>query len=75
MIPSNNKYGYKVMYQKPDNKLKIKLVTNSYQLALWELEEYIKKLKLIKTWYLYPIKDLEEYEKLWEGCPFKDDLS
>ena len=71
----NNKYGYKVLYKEPYKKLKLKLVTNSYQLALWEIEDYIKQSKIRKQWYLYPVKDLQEYEKLWKGCPFKDDLS
>ena len=38
----DNKYGYKVCYQKDNEKLKKHLVTNSYDLAKWEIERYEK---------------------------------
>lgn len=76
----NNKYGYKVMYEE-NKKKKQYLVTNSLELALWEIENYLKlapykkiTLPLNPVWHLDAVKTLKEYNKLWKGCPFKDDL-
>ena len=80
----NNKYGYKVCYQeKQDKKLKVHLVTNSFDLAIWGLKDYLKYPQrdridkhIIKNpkWHLFEVKTSKEYNKLWKGCPFKDDL-
>lgn len=75
----DNKYGYKVCYREyRKSKLKIFLVTNTWDLAKqnvrWYEQEPPPKLKN-PLWEIQEIKTLKEYEKLWKGCPFKDDLS
>jgi len=75
----NNKYGYKVCYRElGKTKLKLFFVTNSLDLAIWHIRWYEReppaKLRSPK-WEIYEVKTLQEYEKLWKGCPFKDDLS
>lgn len=77
---TQNKYGYKVCYREYGKlKIKIHLICNSYDLALWQIqyyENYIqhdrKTKKLIKSpkWYVIPIKTFIEYKWLWRGCPF-----
>jgi hypothetical protein len=73
-------YGYKVCYkQNGKDKLKIYLVTNTYEGALWNVRWYenhsppdrktkqpIEKV----TWLVVPIKTFIEYKRLWRGCPF-----
>ena len=75
-----NKYGYKVCYQKESEKPKIKLVTNTYDAARWGIEWLEKHPPNDSTlqnakWYIIPIKNYLEYSKLWRGCPFRDYLS
>lgn len=78
-MTKNCKYGYKVCYRKyGKSRLKIFCVTNSYDLAVWHVRWYEREPppKLEKPiWYIREVKTLKEYEKLWKGCPFKDDLS
>lgn len=74
-----NKYGYKVCYQRDSEKLKTYLSTNSYSGARWNIERYEKSppntlLKDVK-WYILPVKNYLEYSKLWRSCPFRDYLS
>lgn len=73
-------YGYKVCYRKfGTNKLKIYLVTNTYDGAVWNVRWYEKQAppdritnKPIEnvTWLVIPIKNFLEYKRLWRGCPF-----
>ena len=77
---TQNKYGYKVCYREYGKlKIKIHLICNSYDLALWQIQyyenhiQYDRKTKqLIKSpkWYVIPIKKFIEYKWLWRGCPF-----
>ena len=76
---TNNKYGYKVCYRElGKTKLKLFFVTNSLDLAEWHIRWYEReppaKLHYPK-WEIYEVKTLQEYERLWKGCPFKDDIS
>ncbi len=76
---TDNKYGYKVCYKEyGKTKLKVFLVTNSIDLAIWHVRWYERepptKLKS-PQWEIQEVKTKNEYEKLWKGCPFKDDLS
>lgn len=76
----NNKYGYKVCYREYGKlKLKIHLICNSYELAVWEIQycennpqcdRNTNKSIIKPEWYLLPIKTLFEYKWLWRGCPF-----
>lgn len=76
----NNKYGYKVCYRElGKHKMKIHLVCNSYDLAMWEIQYYethqqvdrnTHKLIRNPTWYILPIRTFLEYKWLWRGCPF-----
>ena len=80
----DNKYGYKLCYEEQEkNKLKVHLVTNNFDLAIWEIENYLKYPQIDKKdkhiiknpkWHLFEVKTSKEYNKLWKGCPFKDDL-
>lgn len=73
-------YGYKVCYRKQGkNKIKIYLVTNSYDLAEWNIRWYKKETPLDRktkrpienvSWLIIPIKTYIEYKRLWRGCPF-----
>lgn len=78
-MKENNKYGYKVCYRNfGKTKLKIFLVANSYDLAKWLIRWYERKPppKLKNPeWEIQEVKTKNEYERLWKGCPFKDDLS
>lgn len=77
---TENKYGYKVCYkQHGKRKLKIYLVTNSYDLAFWEVRWYethsppdrkTRKPITNGVWVVIPIKTYIEYKTLWKGCPF-----
>ena len=60
----DNYYGYKLCKIK-----KIKIITNTYNLALFENQLNNNTLTIL------PVKNLKEYKKLWKGCPFKDNLS
>ncbi len=73
-------YGYKVCYmRKGSNRLKVYLVTNTYESAQWNVRWYEshsppdrKTLKpLIDVeWFIIPITTLLEYKRRWRGCPF-----
>lgn len=75
-----NKYGYKVCYRKiGKQKLKMFIVTNSYDLATWHVRWYEReppkdrktdKPILNVTWLVIPVKNFLEYKRLWRGCPF-----
>lgn len=68
----NNKYGYKVCYKENNNKLKLSLITNSFDLAVLEIKN--KNSPTHSIWHLFEIKNKNEYNKLWKGCPFMDNL-
>lgn len=69
-------YGYKVCYRKCGNeKLKIYLIVNSYNLAEWHVRWYKThsppdKTLLDVTWVIVPIKTYPEYNRLWRDVPF-----
>lgn len=75
-----NNYGYKVCYKKQgEEKLKIYLITNDYDLAKWHIRWYEKHTPTDRktnrplekvTWLIIPIKTYIEYQRLWRGCPF-----
>ncbi len=75
----NCKYGYKVCYTElGKSRIKVFLVTNTFDSALWNVRWYEREPpKTLKDpkWQIHEIKTKNEYEKLWKGCPFKDDLS
>lgn len=80
MVTDMNKYGYKVCYKKQGKeKLKIYLITNSYDLAEWHIRWYEKHTPKDRQtnrplekviWLIVPIKTYIEYKRLWRGCPF-----
>ena len=73
-------YGYKVCYKlQGKNKLKLYLVTNTYDSAEWNVRWYETHSPLDRktqqplenvTWLIIPIKTFIEYKRLWRGCPF-----
>jgi hypothetical protein len=68
-----SKYGYKVCYkQEGGEKLKVYLVTNTYDLAYWHIRWYENHSPPIKNviWQIVPIKTLFEYKLRWRNCPF-----
>lgn len=75
-----NGYGYKVCYKRPSkNKLKLYLVTNTYDLAEWHIRWYESHSPPDRqtgvplenvTWVIQPIQTQQEYKRLWRGCPF-----
>ena len=77
---SKKDYGYKVCYKEfGKHKLKIHLICNTYDLAVWSIQYYEKNIQLdgkIKniinkpTWYILPIKNYFEFRRLWKDCPF-----
>ncbi len=76
----NSKYGYKICYKlKGRKRLKVYLVTNRYDGAVWDVRLYEthsppdrKTGKPIENaiWLILPIKTLIEYKWRWRGCPF-----
>lgn len=71
--------SYKVCYKlKGKQRIKIYLVANTYDLALWHVRWYEinpppdKAGKLIENadWLILPIKTLIEHRWRWRGCPF-----
>ncbi|MCM1368194.1 MAG: hypothetical protein NC184_05260 [Roseburia sp.] len=79
-MASDNNYGYKVCYRrKGKSRLKVYLVTNTYDGAMWNVRWYEnnappdrKTHEPIKNviWLILPIKSYLEYKWLWRGCPF-----
>lgn len=71
-----NGYGYKLCYKKlGKEQLKIYIVTNAYDLALWHVRWYKKhsppnKTLLDVTWVIVPVKTYAEYKRLWRNVPF-----
>ncbi len=69
-------YGYKVCYKKQGNeKLKIYIITDTYDLALWHIRWYEthsppNKTLIGVTWIIVPIKSYAEYKRLWRNVPF-----
>lgn len=69
-------YGYKLCYKKQGKeKLKIYIITNSYDLAEFHIRWYAKhsppdKTLLDVTWVIVPIKTYAEYKRLWRSVPF-----
>ena len=73
-------YGYKVCYKKHGSeRLKLYLVTNTYDLAQWHVRWYENNSPLDKKskrplinveWLIIPIKTNSEYKRLWRVCPF-----
>lgn len=75
-----SKYGYKVCYKElGKNKLKIHLICNTYDLAVWHIQYYennpqydtkTNSILIQPKWYILPIKNYFEYKRLCKGCPF-----
>ena len=75
-----NKYGYKVCYKRHgENKLKIYLVTDTYDCASWNVRwcenhsppDRKTNIPITNaTWLVVPVKNYIEYTLLWRGCPF-----
>lgn len=69
-------YGYKLCYKKQGKeKLKIYIITNTYDLAELHIRWYAKhsppdKTLLDVTWIIVPIKTYAEYKRLWRNVPF-----
>lgn len=73
-------YGYKVCYRETGKtKVKIHLITNSYDLCVWEIQYYenhkqidkrTKKIIVKPEWFIIPIRTFLEYKWLWKDCPF-----
>lgn len=73
-------YGYKVCYrQNGKSRLKVYLVTNRFDNALWNVRWYennappdrkTKQPIINVTWLILPIWSLLEYKWRWRGCPF-----
>ena len=80
-----NKYGYKISFREfGKRKAKLYLAINTLDGAIWNIRRYQtttqynkKTMKKLNNpfWFLEKVKNLKEYNKLWKGCPFKDDLS
>ena len=75
-MTENNKYGYKVCYvEKGKNKMKVYMVTNTYNLAMWHVRWYETHSppengpKNVE-WKGLPITSYLEYRWRWIGCPF-----
>ncbi len=76
----NNRYGYKVCYQERGSvKIKIYIVTNTYNGALWNVRWYethsppdreTRQSLDNVIWLIIPIKTRKEYKRRWRGCPF-----
>ena len=64
-------YSYEVCcFDKITNKIKRKVVTNSYDLAAIEVE-YCKKHPPNKNeWFIKPVTSKLKNKLLWKGCPF-----
>ena len=75
-----NGYGYKVCYKQHGNeKLKLYLVTNTYDSALWNGRWYQphappdRKTAIpihTPTGTIHPITTYQEYKRRWRNCPF-----
>lgn len=76
---TDNKYGYKVCYKEyGKTRLKVYLVTNTLDGAIWNVRWYKRDPPPRVNnplWEIQEVTTRKEYEKLWKGCPFKDDLS
>lgn len=74
-----NKYGYKVGYRENGSRRFIRhLVTNTYDLAEWEMERYKNMtirsqndnhILLNPIWEIIPLKRMESII-VWRDCPF-----
>ncbi len=77
---TENRYGYKVCYRRQGrNRLKVHLITNTYDGAVWRVRWYEthsppdrRTGKSIENaaWLILPITTLAEYRLRWRGCPF-----
>ncbi len=64
-------YGYKVCYTDQYEKtLKVQVVTNTYDLAEWNIKRYELRSQPNATWLVIPIKTRKEYLQRWKDCPF-----
>ena len=79
-MKKQNKYGYKVCYREyGKTKLKIHLICNNFDLAIWEVQYFenhsqhnrkTNDLIVKPKWFVIPIRTIFEYIWLWHGCPF-----
>lgn len=64
-------YGYKLCYKKQNNnKWKIHIVTNTYDLAEWNRQRYELRSPPNTIWIVLPIQTRKEYMQHWKDCPF-----
>lgn len=65
-------YSYEVCYfDKVANKIKRKFVTNTYDLAVWEVARQTKHPPgNLQEWFVRPVTNLIKHKWLWKGCPF-----
>ncbi len=65
-------YSYEVCYfDKVTNKIKRKYVTNTYDLAVWEVARQTKHPPgNQQEWFVRPVTNLIKHKWLWKGCPF-----
>lgn len=64
-------YSYEVCYfDKICEKIKRKMLTNSYSSAVWEIEYYKKHLPDKNEWFIKPVTSKLKNKLLWKGCPF-----
>ena len=65
-------YSYEVCYFDHNiKKVKRKLVTNTYQSAIWYVEYYTKHPPNNQyEWFIRPVTNIIKHKWLWKGCPF-----
>ena len=72
-------YGYKVCYKHiGKSKVKIYVVTNSYDIAIRHVRWYEREpptdrktqIPIVGAeWLVIPVKNFMEYRRLWRDCP------
>ena len=65
-------YSYEVCYfDKVTNKIKRKYVTNTYDLAVWEVARQTKHPPgNLQEWFVRPVTSKIKHKWLWKGWPF-----
>lgn len=68
-------YTY-VLCHKIKNKHHIKIITNSYDHAVWRKGTFLTHSRSRpEKWQIFNIKSKSLHNELWKGCPFGDILS
>ena len=64
-------YSYEVRYlDKISNRIKRKLVTNTYDSAVWNVGYHKKHPPNKNQWFIKPVTSMIKNKLLWKGCPF-----